>query len=456
MNKRLLILGGYGNTGRQIARLLLQESAAEVLLAGRNLDKATAAAEALNREFAANRARALRVDAADRQSLDTACQQVDLVVAASSTAEHVETVARAALAAGIDYLDVQYSTAKLRTLEALRGEIEQAGCCFISDGGFHPGLPAALVRYAAGQFDRLETANIGSVIKIDWNALDFSPATIEELAREILDFQPLVYRDGRWTELGWNEYRQFTFDAPFGDQSAMAMLLEEMRDLPEMIPSLRETGFYVGGFNWFSDFVVIPAGMLALRLWPEKALQPVGRLLEWSLKAFSHPPYGTILLLEASGQKAGRPESLRLSVSHEDGYLLTAVPVVACLLQYLDGAICRPGLWFQANIVDPDRLLEDMKRMGIAIRQGEAIETTGDIDMITKKRRWKDLSPAQRGLTIAGSVVQFGLMAAALWDLRRRPAEQIRGKKWIWGIAAGSISFFGPLAYFFFARKPSR
>jgi len=45
-------------------------------------------------------------------------------------------------------------------------------CCFIADGGFHPGLPAALVRYVAPHFDRLEKANVGSVINVDWASLD--------------------------------------------------------------------------------------------------------------------------------------------------------------------------------------------------------------------------------------------------------------------------------------------
>ncbi len=93
---------------------------------------------------------------------------------------------------------MQYSSAKLAALRKLEPEIRDAGRCFITDGGFHPGLPAALVRYAAAQFDRLLRANVGSVIKIDWRKLDVGPATIEELARELLGYQPLEYRGGAW------------------------------------------------------------------------------------------------------------------------------------------------------------------------------------------------------------------------------------------------------------------
>jgi hypothetical protein len=76
------------------------------------------------------------------------------------------------------------------------------GCCFITDGGFHPGLPAALVRYTAPYFDRLEKANVGSVLKQDWANLTLPDDTIIELIEEINDFEPLFFKDGCWKKPG--------------------------------------------------------------------------------------------------------------------------------------------------------------------------------------------------------------------------------------------------------------
>jgi hypothetical protein len=69
-----------------------------------------------------------------------------------------------------------------------------------------------------------------------------------------------------------------------------------------------------------------------------------------------------------------------------------------------------------------------------------------------KKKRWSDLSPGQRRAIVASGIVELGMKAAALADLRRRPAEEIRGSKSLWA-ALQVVNFFGPLAYFAFGRR---
>ncbi|MEI6775637.1 MAG: PLDc N-terminal domain-containing protein [Chloroflexales bacterium] len=68
------------------------------------------------------------------------------------------------------------------------------------------------------------------------------------------------------------------------------------------------------------------------------------------------------------------------------------------------------------------------------------------------RTRWFDLPPAQRRLIIALASLQISLLAAALYDIARRPAEQINGSKAAWA-AASLVSFVGPLAYFAWGRR---
>lgn len=74
---------------------------------------------------------------------------------------------------------------------------------------------------------------------------------------------------------------------------------------------------------------------------------------------------------EAVGVSGGGATEVAATICHQDGYLLTAVPIVACLLQYLDGTIHKPGLWLMGLTVDPKRLVQDMERMGVQVRVEE-------------------------------------------------------------------------------------
>jgi NAD(P)-dependent dehydrogenase (short-subunit alcohol dehydrogenase family) len=367
---RIIILGGYGNTGRALARLMLEHSQVRLVLAGRSEARAAAEAAALNARFPGDRVSGIAADASDRQSLLRAFTGMDIVVAASSTSNVVTTVAEAALEAGLDYLDPQFSRAKVAALQSMAARIEAAGRCFVTDGGFHPGLPAALVRLAASRFERLRSANVGSVIQIDWKTLDVAPATIDELVAEFRDYQSLHFKGGRWRPMGWVEsFRPIwmTFGHGFGRRYTMPMFLEELRPLPDLIPGLEETGFFVGGFNWFVDWVLMPVGMALMAVSPQAGGRAFGRMLLWGLRTFSAPPYGTLLMLEAHGVAAGAEEAMRVTVFHPDGYLLTAAPMTACLLQMLDGSARRAGLHLQALAVDPQRMLDDLRRMGVQV-----------------------------------------------------------------------------------------
>ena len=48
-------------------------------------------------------------------------------------------------------------------------------------------------------------------------------------------------------------------------------------------------------------------------------------------------------------------------------YVRTAAAAAACLLQYLDGSIRRPGLSLQALAVEPGRFLTDLQKLGATV-----------------------------------------------------------------------------------------
>jgi len=72
--------------------------------------------------------------------------------------------------------------------------------------------------------------------------------------------------------------------------------------------------------------------------------------------------------------------------------------------------------------------------------------------MSQQKKKWSEFSPAQKAGTFVAGFVQVALLIAALVDIRRRPAEQIRGRKGLWA-AIAFVNWIGPISYFLFGRK---
>jgi len=68
------------------------------------------------------------------------------------------------------------------------------------------------------------------------------------------------------------------------------------------------------------------------------------------------------------------------------------------------------------------------------------------------KKKWSDLTPHQKRAVYIGGAVEAVLTSAALRDLARRPAGEVRGPKLAW-VLAFTVQPFGPIAYFAAGRR---
>ena len=71
-------------------------------------------------------------------------------------------------------------------------------------------------------------------------------------------------------------------------------------------------------------------------------------------------------------------------------------------------------------------------------------------------KSWNELSERNRRLVVVLGTIDGVLKMAALADLRRRPAEEVRGSKKVWAVVITLANSAGlvPLVYFVRGRRP--
>ncbi|MDQ8153354.1 MAG: saccharopine dehydrogenase NADP-binding domain-containing protein, partial [Gemmatimonadota bacterium] len=334
----------------------------QLTIAGRSLARAEAAAAALN-ATAAHPVRARSADVRDAAVRRALCEGATVVLAASSTTELAAEIVRDAVAAGADAVDTNLSMPlKHAALRAMTPDVVRARRTVITDGGFHPGLPGVMVRHAAELLPGVTDAHVGGSFNIDWRALEFSEASAAEFVDELRHMNPESFVERRWVR-SWSRVRPFDFGGAIGRRQCAPWAMQEVRELPAAIPTLRNAGFFVAGFSPVIDYLVMPAAFAALWCAP-RARATIGRGFLWALRRFSPRGGWAVLLLHATSDATGRTVTIR--VSHDDGYALTAIPVVAAVEQLLDGAR-RPGVFTQAGFVEPASFLRRIEALGVRV-----------------------------------------------------------------------------------------
>jgi len=97
------------------------------------------------------------------------------------------------------------------------------------------------------------------------------------------------------------------------------------------------------------------------------------------------------------------------------------------------------------------RLAGSNRRWVLAV--GELTAESGTM----ARSRWRDLDPRRRRLILVCAAVEGGLKIAALIDLARRPAQDVRGSKPLWAVAIAVINSAGvvPIGYWVYGRRRS-
>ncbi|MDX3503738.1 saccharopine dehydrogenase NADP-binding domain-containing protein [Streptomyces sp. ATCC51928] len=256
-----VLLVGAGGVGTAITRIAARRSFFDhMIVTDYDLSRAEAAVAALGEEQA--RFTALRVDASDREAVTALLteQRCDILVNATDP-RFVMPLFEAALAAGVDYLDMAMSLSsphperpyeecgvKLGDGQFERAAAwEEAGRLALVGVGVEPGLSDVFARYAADElFDTVEEIGVRDGANLTVDGYDFAPSfsiwtTIEECLNP-----PVVWeKDRGWfTTAPFSEPEVFDFPEGIGPVECVNVEHEEVLLIPRWVESRRVTFKY--------------------------------------------------------------------------------------------------------------------------------------------------------------------------------------------------------------------
>ncbi len=368
---KVAVVGGRGNIGQEIALGLIREDAvAGVLLADLEDDP-----DGLRYRLRKNQKVSLRrLDARDPERLAAALRGVRVVVnCASPFAESVCPVARAAVAAGADYLDVcddHQATARLMASD-LDQAAKRAGVSLVTGMGSDPGTNNLLALWYARKLDTVEE------IALFW-AVDFSELTGAALAHGggMLAGRVPQYLASRlqYVEGGEGE-ETVEFMAPIGACRVRYVGHPQPLTLPRRVKGLARLTVKGAILPAWADHLLMAqkqAGLLSetpvqVRGVKVKPLDLAPAL--WRELAAGQAPGPGVsgLKVVVKGERRGRPRTYTAELNGAMGEG-TGLPAALAVRMLLGGEITARGLLAPEDAIDPDRFVALLLQSGACIR----------------------------------------------------------------------------------------
>lgn len=349
MRAPVAVLGGSGQVGQEAARILRRLGVDALRLGGRGGTRLRRAAQDVG-------AQAMPADVQDPESLRAFCAGTALVLnCAGPSYLHTDRVARAALHAGVPYVDVSGDGPAHRLLA---GSVPTGGLVVLS-AGMLPGLANAVPRLLArGRGGRLLVHSGGIEL--------FSPAAAADL---VLSLDAGDADDHWYGEplAAWRHGRRVARALPVRDDVELPYFPGRVSVLPFLSADCERVALTLGlaELDWFNVFT---GGQLRLVLGRLRGRVPrdqtgldaaAARVCEAArLDLGGGRPYYAMVFTLAQG-RTSRTALLRTASS----FRLTAAVGAATARAVLDGSVA-PGLHFADDVLDPAWLLEQVRELG--------------------------------------------------------------------------------------------
>ncbi|MGF1499009.1 MAG: saccharopine dehydrogenase family protein [Elainellaceae cyanobacterium] len=340
MPSHVLILGGRGRIGTQVARDVLENLAAKVTVTGHQKTPNSNLQESLT----AHGATFLQLDLADTQALETAIAQADLVIHCAGPFLYRDgRVLQQCIAQRVPYLDVSDSVEFTRKALSYHEAAQRAGVTAIVNSGVFPGISNSMVRQCVEQFDQPEEIFLGYVVGGSGGA----GVTVMRTTFLGLQHPFKAWIDGQWQEKRpYSDRQPVQFPSPFGKVGVYWYEVPETYTLVQSFPVKTVTTKF-GSVPDFYNYLTWIVARWFPKSWLHRPqniefLAHVSHRMTRVSDRFSG--IGISIEVSVKGYQNGQLRHYGASMLHEDTAIAAGAGTGSLAQMILDGKVRQPGV----------------------------------------------------------------------------------------------------------------
>jgi saccharopine dehydrogenase-like NADP-dependent oxidoreductase len=379
---KIAVLGGAGAMARiTLHDLISNPDVKQILVGDLHLEAATAVLEKLDDE----RLEAAEIDVRDVDATARLLEGYDVVINSTQYYFNMQ-VMKAALQAGVHYIDLGGLFHMTRKQITLDDEFRAAGLLAVLGSGSTPGITNVMARYAADKLDSVDAIDIKiGATDLDPSSTFSTPYSLETIIDECA-MSPYIYEDEQWIELPpFSGGEEVAFPPPVGAATAHYTLHSEVASFPL---SFKSKGIRRATFRLAlpADFVRTVKTVVDLNLADDTPreirgvnVRPRDVLLDVlrprGVPTDTMPNDCDCLRVEVSGTRNGRPVTITLEslvFPHQAwrasaGALDTGVPPSIMAQMIARGDIAERGVKSPEECIPPVPFFEELARRGMRV-----------------------------------------------------------------------------------------
>ena len=362
--QRVLIIGGGGRIGSNIAKDVLAHTDAAVTITGRNAQQGMVVQQHLG-----SRVQFQPLDISNQLELRSAVANADLVVHSAGPFHYRDAlVLRTCIDQGVNYTDVSDERSFTRKALDLHPEAEAAGVTAIINTGVFPGISNSMVRQGVEALDEATSIQLSYIVAGSGGA----GVTVMRTTFIGLQHPFDAWIDGRWQPVKPYTAREtLEFPDPYGKASVYWYDMPEAITLQQTFPVnsvITKFGVVPGFYNQATRAMAhwLPPKVLRHRQTVEFLAQ-VSHAMTGVTDRFSGT--GVAIRCDIQGQQEGMDTHYVSTFAHPSAAIATGLGTGSIAELLINGTLKCPGVHPVEQALSTDLFADTMATRQLIIHQ---------------------------------------------------------------------------------------